>query len=136
MRSTRKFARGAKKNYAFFITFSLKFWKIPPPPVINIWKIYPPSPTIPASLPPPINIWKIFQPPPRYYSNPPSISNKRVNILANISRSKGNQTMKFGQLIQCNMRAIFLEKSFSKCGGETISKLLSKKSKLSISLDQ
>ena len=74
MRSTRKFARGAKKNYAFFITFSLKFWKIsPPPPAINIWKISPP-PTIPAfPPPPPINIWKIFQPP-RYYSNPPSIS--------------------------------------------------------------
>ena len=32
MSSTRKFARGDKKNYAFFITFSLKFWKIPPPP--------------------------------------------------------------------------------------------------------
>ena len=28
MSSTRKFARGDKKNYTFFITFSLKFWKI------------------------------------------------------------------------------------------------------------
>ena len=36
----------------------------------------------------------------------------------NISRSKGNQTMKFGQLIECDMRNIFLEKSFTKCGGE------------------
>ena len=27
--------------------------------------------------------------------------------------------MKFGQLIQCNMRNFFLEKSHTKCGGET-----------------
>ena len=59
-----------------------------------------------------------------------------IHILANISRSKGNQTMKFGQLIEYNMKTIFLEKSFSKCGGETIPRPSSKKSKLSISLDQ
>ena len=40
-------------------------------------------------------------------------------MLPNISRSKGDQTMKFGQLIEYNMRNIFLEKSYSKCGGET-----------------
>ena len=34
-----------------------------------------------------------------------------ILILPNISRSKGNQTMKFGQFIECNMRNIFLEKS-------------------------
>ena len=44
--------------------------------------------------------------------------------------------MKFGQLIEYNMRNIFLEKSYTKCDGETIPKPLSKKSKLSISLDQ
>ena len=27
--------------------------------------------------------------------------------------------MKFGQLIECNMRNIFLEISYPKCGGET-----------------
>ena len=59
-----------------------------------------------------------------------------IHILPNISRSKGNQTMKFGQLIECNMRNIFLEKSYTKCGGETIPRPFSKKSKLSISLDQ
>ena len=32
-----------------------------------------------------------------------------THILPNISRSKGNQTMKFGQLIECNMRNIFFE---------------------------
>ena len=34
------------------------------------------------------------------------------------------------------MRNIFDEKSYTNCAGETISRLLSKKSKLSISLDQ
>ena len=32
-----------------------------------------------------------------------------IHILTNISRSKGNQTMKFGQLIEYDMRTIFLE---------------------------
>ena len=44
--------------------------------------------------------------------------------------------MKFGQLTEYNMRNIFLEKSYTKCGRKTISGLFSKKSKLSISLDQ
>ena len=35
-----------------------------------------------------------------------------IHILTNISRSKDNQTMKFGQLIEYNMRNIFLEKSY------------------------
>ena len=34
--------------------------------------------------------------------------------LPNILRSKGNQTMKFGQLIEYNMRNIFIEKSYTK----------------------
>ena len=33
-----------------------------------------------------------------------------IHILPNISRSKDNQKMKFGQLIEYNMRNIFLEK--------------------------
>ena len=51
-------------------------------------------------------------------------------------RRKGNQTMKFGQLIEYNMRSIFLEKSYTKCAGETIPRPFFKTSKLSISLDQ
>ena len=39
--------------------------------------------------------------------------------MPNISRSKDNLTMKLGQLIECNMRTIFLEKSYTKCDGET-----------------
>ena len=34
-----------------------------------------------------------------------------IQIWPNISRNKDNQTMKFGQLIECNMKNIFLEKS-------------------------
>ena len=44
--------------------------------------------------------------------------------------------MKFGQLREYNMRIIFVEKLDTKCGGETISRLFSKKSKLSIFLDR
>ena len=44
--------------------------------------------------------------------------------------------MKFGQLIEYNTWKIFLKKSYTKCGGETIPRPFTKKSKLSISLDQ
>ena len=44
--------------------------------------------------------------------------------------------MKIGRLIEYNMRNIFVEKSNAKCPGETVPRPLSKKSKLSISLDQ
>ena len=59
-----------------------------------------------------------------------------IHMLPNISRSKGNQTMKFGQLIECNMSNIFLEKSYTKWDGETSTRPFSEKLKLSISLDQ
>ena len=57
-----------------------------------------------------------------------------MHILPNISRSKDNQAIKFGQLIEYNMKNIFVEKSYTKCAGETIPRPLSKKSKLTISL--
>ena len=44
--------------------------------------------------------------------------------------------MKFGQLIQYNMRNLFVEKSYTKCAGEIIQRPLSKISQWSISLDQ
>ena len=59
-----------------------------------------------------------------------------IHILPNISRSKGNQTMKFCQLIKYNTRKIFLKISYPKYGGETIPRPFSKNTKLSISLDQ
>ena len=59
-----------------------------------------------------------------------------IHTLINISRNKRNQTMKYGQLIEYNIRNIFLKNSYATCDGETIPRPFSKKSKLSISLDQ
>ena len=57
------------------------------------------------------------------------------NILPNISQNKSNQTMKIGQLIECNMKNVFLQISYIKCGRETIPGPFSKKwSKVSYSL--
>ena len=53
-----------------------------------------------------------------------------------MSQSKDNQTIKSGQLIEYNMKNIFLEKSYAKCVGKTIPRFYSEKSKLSISLDR
>ena len=47
-----------------------------------------------------------------------------IHILPNISQSKGNQAMKFGQLIKYNKRNIFLQKSCRKWGRETSSRPL------------
>ena len=57
------------------------------------------------------------------------------HILSDTSRSKSNQTMKFDQLREYNIRNIFREKSYTKCDGETVPRSLFKKSKLSISLN-
>ena len=57
-------------------------------------------------------------------------------MLPNISRSKGNKSMKRGRLIEYNMRNDFLKKSYAKRGEETIPRPFYKKSKLSLSLDQ
>ena len=59
-----------------------------------------------------------------------------MHILCNISRSIHNQTMKFGHLLEYNIRNIFVEKTYPKCGGETIPRPFPKKSKLSIFLGQ
>ena len=44
--------------------------------------------------------------------------------------------MKFSQLIEYNMRNNFVEKSYTKCAGETVQTHSYKISKLSISLNQ
>ena len=59
-----------------------------------------------------------------------------TRILLNISTSKGNQTMKFDQLIENNIRKNFLEKSYTECPGETSPRPFSDKLRLNISLDQ
>ena len=60
----------------------------------------------------------------------PGLEINVIHIMPSILRSKGNQTMKFAQLIDYNMRNIFLQKS------ETSPRPLSERWKLSISLDQ
>ena len=59
-----------------------------------------------------------------------------MHIVSNIPRSKSNQTKKIGQLIEYNMRNISVEKLYAKCGGETIPRPFSEKTKLSISFNQ
>ena len=59
-----------------------------------------------------------------------------IPILPNISRNKDNKIMKFGQWIEYNVRHIFLEKSYTKYGGETSPRPFYEKLKLNISLDQ
>ena len=58
-----------------------------------------------------------------------------IYILPNISRSKDNQAMKFGQSIEHDKRNCFVEKSYTKYCGEATSRPFHKKSKLTISLD-
>ena len=41
-----------------------------------------------------------------------------IHILSNTSRSKGNQTTKFGHLREYDMRNSFLEKPYTKYAGE------------------
>ena len=72
----------------------------------------------------------------KFYDVRTWLTNNAIHILANNWRSKDNQTMNFGQLIEHNMRKIFIEKSYTKCGGETNLRSYPKKSKLIISLDQ
>ena len=57
-----------------------------------------------------------------------------IQLLPSISRGKENQTMKYGQLIECNVKNVFPESSYTKYGRETISRPYSKKLKLNISL--
>ena len=55
--------------------------------------------------------------------------------IAQYLRIKGNQTVEFGQLIELNIRNVFLETLYTKCGRETCSRPFYKNAKLSISVD-
>ena len=50
-----------------------------------------------------------------------------IHILTYNSRSKDNQRVKFGQLIEYSIKKIFLEKLYPNCGWETSPKPFSKK---------
>ena len=60
-----------------------------------------------------------------------------IHVMPNMSRSKDNERMKFGQLIEYNMINFFLEKSNTKSGAKTMLRDSDQNwSKLSRSLDQ
>ena len=63
----------------------------------------------------------------KFTTSQPGAQTMTIHILPNISRSKGNETMKFAQLIECNMRSIFLEKLLTKWDGETSPRPFSEK---------
>ena len=52
----------------------------------------------------------------------PGLQTIAIHILSNISQIKGNQTMKFCQLIEYNKRNIILQKLYRKLGRETSSR--------------
>ena len=60
----------------------------------------------------------------------PGKQTNAINILRNISRYRINQTMEFGHLVEYNIRNIYLNRSYTKCGGNTIPKVFSKNSNL------
>ena len=57
-------------------------------------------------------------------------SDIRPQSRPDISRSKSNQEMKFGQLLEYNIRNIFLEIPCSKCVGKTCPRAIFKKIKI------
>ena len=63
----------------------------------------------------------------RFITSQPGSQTIAIQIFVNISRTKGNSTMKFDQLIEYNMRKIFFQKSYTKCDGKTIPRPFSKK---------
>ena len=54
----------------------------------------------------------------------PGLQTIAIYILPNNSQSKGNQTKKFGQLIEYNKRSIFLQKLCRKWGKGSLFRLL------------
>ena len=54
----------------------------------------------------------------------PGLQTAAIHKLPNISQNKGNQTTKFGLLIEYNKINIFLQKLCRKWGKETSSRLL------------
>ena len=55
----------------------------------------------------------------KFMTSQPGFQTIAIHTFPNISRSKGNQAIKFGQLIEYNMNNIFTEKSYTKFAGET-----------------
>ena len=60
----------------------------------------------------------------------PEKQTTEIHVLPSISRNKGNQTIKFGEVIGYYTNNIFLEKSYTKFGGKTIPRHFLKKIKI------
>ena len=72
----------------------------------------------------------------KFYDATAWLKNCRDKHIAQYFEKKDNQTIKFGQLIECSMRNIFLEKSYTKWDRETSSRIFSEKLKLNQPLDE
>ena len=59
-----------------------------------------------------------------------------IYILLKSLSSKNNQSIKVGQLIECKVKDIILEKSYTKCDEQSSSASFSEKSKMNIFLYQ
>ena len=57
---------------------------------------------------------------PKFTTSQPGKQTIEMHSLPNISRSKGSQAIRFDQLIEYNIKNIFLEKSYTKCGEQII----------------
>ena len=60
----------------------------------------------------------------KFMTSQPGLQTIAIHIFPNISKSKGNQTMRFSQLIEYNKKNIFLQKLCRKLGKETSSRPL------------
>ena len=56
----------------------------------------------------------------KFMTSQPGLRAIAIQILPNISQSKGNQTMKFSQLIEYNKRNIFLQKLWGETEAERL----------------
>ena len=56
----------------------------------------------------------------KFMTSQPGEQTNAIHILTNISRSKGSQAIKFGQLIEYYTSRIFLGKAYTKFGEKTI----------------
>ena len=72
----------------------------------------------------------------KFYDTTAWLKNCRDKHIAQYFEKKDNQTIKFGQLIECSMRNIFLEKSYTKWDRETSPRIFSEKLKLNQPLDE
>ena len=72
----------------------------------------------------------------KFYDATAWLKNCRDKHIAQYFEKKDNQTIKFGQLIECSMRNIFLEKSYTKWDRETSPRIFSEKLKLNQPLDE